>query len=133
MGLNWVVLIIIELFFFVIFIERLILKFFFPLFHKFFLEKPLFLFDKSLDDNRQYEIKQEKLAHDDHTEAIEGAHNGNVDVHGVCHHHVPGFTSDHLKDSEKGAAHVIEICDPIVDVGSLIYFIGTFIDLKLLV
>lgn len=86
-----------------------------------------------MDNDRQNEIKQEKLANDNHSEAVEGAYYRYIYIHGVGHHHVPGLTSDHLKDCEKSTAHVIEICDTIVDIGSLVYPVRTSLDLKLLV
>ncbi len=73
------------------------------------------------------------MAHNDHSEAVESAYYWDIDIHCVSHHHVPGFTRDHLKDSEKSTSHVIEICDTIVDIRSLVYPVRASLDLKLLV
>jgi hypothetical protein len=60
------------------------------------------------------------LADDDHREAIKSAHYRQIDIHGIDEGEVPGFTSDHLEDSEDGPAEMIEMGDAKVDIGTLV-------------
>jgi hypothetical protein len=60
------------------------------------------------------------LADDDHREAIKSAYYRQIDIHGVDESEVPGFTSDHLEDSEDGPAEVVEMGDAKVDIGTLV-------------
>ncbi len=57
---------------------------------------------EGLDYNCQNQIQQEKLTKDDNGETVEGAYQGDVNIHQIHYLIVPSFASYHLKDCQEG-------------------------------
>jgi hypothetical protein len=84
----------------------------------------LMLLDKSLHDDCEDEVEEEELADDNDHEAVDEPEERRVYVHQVHYLQVPRLTRDHLEDSEKGAAQVLEVGHSEVQIGLVVDKVG---------
>lgn len=80
------------------------------------LDLHLLRLDEGEDDDREDQVHQEELAHDDHRDHEDHSEDWDIHIHKIQQVLVPGVRVNDLKNTQQAFEEVVEVCDPEINV-----------------